>query len=73
MLSPMAKKPTTPRWRVQLRELKSLPAMTLERLAGELGISTATVWRLLYSQDKDPKLKDYLAIQRLHADGFGHE
>ena len=70
MLRDMAKKPTEPKWRVQLNELRTLREMTQSRLAEELGVSQATVWRLLHYEDQSIKLKTAEAIERVHGEAF---
>lgn len=70
MLRDMAKKPTEPKWRVQINELRTLREMTQSRLAEKLGVSQATVWRLLHYEDQSIKLKTAEAIERVHGEAF---
>lgn len=70
MLRDMAKKPTEPKWRAQLNELRTLREMTQSRLAEKLGVSQATVWRLLHYEDQSIKLKTAEAIERVHGEAF---
>lgn len=70
MLRDMAKKPTEPKWRAQINELRTLREMTQSRLAEELGVSQATVWRLLHYEDQSIKLKTAEAIERVHGEAF---
>lgn len=62
----MKKKPVTPIWLVKLRQLMSLPKMTQTKLAKVLGTSPPTLGRVL--KGREPKLKLYLAIEKLHAE-----
>jgi transcriptional regulator with XRE-family HTH domain len=61
----------TPEWRKKLRELMSLEGMTQSKLSLELDVSPITVWRLLREEGREPKLRVYQAIERLHAEAFG--
>ena len=67
----MARKPTQPKWRKQLRELAALDKVTQQTMADYLEVSKATVWRLLHYEDQPIKHRVVEAIEKMHVEAFG--
>ena len=57
-------------WRTKLEELLTLPALSQRALAEKLGTSPATLSRLLTDPGKEPSLRVYFEIERLHREAF---